>query len=640
MPEEQESLSLSAETIDNADDIDDTIKIQRVKLPLNEHNDLQIDKEGKADGPDVLKLSLPVNGNGHASNGNLPIPSKLENQPFFEELTTEETAKMPVLQPDENNENGFIGAYHEQLAANSIVTIDENKASAHEPNTPHTDVIGEKDAIPPSLSSPTQSVPIQSVAQHRNLPPPLQPVARLWKFSRVLCIALLLIPIVAVCFFAYTQLNHFQSSLYTVDAHTGTVLSQQPASGAAETALVSTQGSVQIVTLANNKQQVVALDVHGTVQWQSFSSDGVFALPPVHSAPGTVLATLSEQTATGYSLTLYSFNRMTGHTNWQYEITQPAQAQSADILGADNNFIYATSRQPLTGPQTQVQLLAINQYTGYIGWRVESPAEADGNPLDKGTLLLAGHSLAWQVEATIEVIDATQGNILWTAALPFSNLGSRQQEEAQMVTLHGQLVVERNDVLHSFDMTTGKKLWNVSVFDFAAGTIPASIATAGQTILVYGNGQLAAISVSNQQVIWQQRQMGTILGFHVSDDGTLIYIILLDSVENSIPAQALVAFNAQNGAARWTFQPTDQFTFLDPQSVGFQYHHNVILTTLCTTASCNHPHLYALNAATGVTLWKFEGNSVSNPLMSADGNSASYEGTTSAWQQFIDGLQG
>ena len=62
--------------------------------------------------------------------------------------------------------------------------------------------------------------------------------------------------------------------------------------------------------------------------------------------------------------------------------------------------------------------------------------------------------------------------------------------------------------------------------------------------------------------------MGTILGFHVSDDGTLIYIILLNSVENSIPAQALVAFNAQNGAARWTFQPTDQFTFLDPQSVG------------------------------------------------------------------------
>ncbi|MHB8598545.1 MAG: outer membrane protein assembly factor BamB family protein [Ktedonobacteraceae bacterium] len=588
MPEEQESLSLSAETIDNVDntnntddtnDTDDTIKIQRVKLPLNGYNALQIDRIRES-------------------------------------------------------ENSLV----EAPIVNKAITIDENDVAANEPNTTHTAVIENDDAndIPTSISASIQSLP----AQPRNLPPPLQSVARLWKFSRMLCMALLLMPIVAVCFFAYTQLNHFQSSLYTVDAHTGTVLAQQPATGAAQTGLVDAQGSVQIVTLANNQQQVVALDVHGAVQWQSFSSDGAFALPPVQSAPGTVLATLSEQTATGYSLTLYSFNRTTGRTNWQYEITQPAQAQSADILSANNNFIYAASTQSLTGPQIQVQLLAINQYTGYIGWRVDGPAEADGNPLDKGTLLLAGHYLAWQVEATIEVIDATQGTILWTAALPFSNLGSRQQEEAQMVVLYGQLVVERNNALHSFDIATGKKLWNVSVFDFATGTIPASIATAGQTILVYGNGQLAAISVSDQQIIWQQRQMGNILGFHVSDDGTLIYVILLDSVENSTPAQALVALDAQNGAARWTFQPTDQFTFLHPQSDGFQYHHTVILTTLCLTANCNHPHLYALNAATGATLWKFEGNSVSNPLMSTDGSIASYEGNTSAWQQFIRGLSG
>ncbi len=634
MPEEQESPSLSADTIDDTENNDDTIKIPRVKLPLNEHNALQIDRE--TDEPDGLKLSLPGNGNGH---------SALENLPFFEELVAEETAKMPISQSDGDNENSgnSENGLVEAAIDNNVSTTPENDAATDEPDTTHTAVTendDENDDIPTPLSSPAQSPPTQSVVQHRNLPLPLQPVARLWKFSRLLCIALLLIPIIAACMYAYVQLNHSQNSLYTVDAQTGTVLSQQPATGAAQTGLVDAQGSVQIVTLANNKQQVVALDTHGTVQWQSFSSDGTFTLPPVHSAPGTVLATLSEQTATGYSLTLYSFNRTTGRTNWQYEITQPAQAQSADILGANNNFIYAASTQPLPGAQTQVQLLAINQYTGYIGWRVDSPAEADGKPLDKGTLLLAGDSLVWQVEATIEVIDATQGSILWTTALPFSNNGSLQQEEAQMGVVHGQVVVERNDALYSFDLTTGKKLWNVGVFDFAAGTIPASIATAGQTILVYGNGQLAAISVNNQQIIWQQRQMGNVLGFHVSDDGTLIYVVLLDSVENSTPAQALVAFNAQNGAARWTFQPTDQFTFLHPQSAGFQYHHNVILTTLCLTAGCNHPRLYALNAATGATLWKFAGNSVSNPLISTDGSIVSYEGNISAWQHFIQGLSG
>ena len=493
MPEEQESPSLSADTIDNTNDTDvtdDTIKIQRVKLPLNGHNALQIDKDEKAE-VDGLMLSLPVNSNGH---------STLENQPFFEELVSEETAKMPIPQPDEDNENNenSENGLVEATIDNNVSITPENDAAANEPNTTHTAVTDnddDNDDIPASLSSPTQTSPVQQTAQPRNVPPPIQPLARLWKFSRLLCVVLLLIPIIAACMYAYVQLNHSQNSLYTVDAQTGTVLSQQPATGTAQTGLVDAQGSVQIVTLANNEQQVVALDAHGTVQWQSFSSDGTFTLPPVHSAPGTVLATLSEQTATGYSLTLYSFNRTTGRTNWQYEITQPAQAQSADILGADSNFIYATSAQPLTGPQTQVQLLAINQYTGYIGWRVNSPAEADGNPLDKGTLLLAGHFLVWQVEATIEVVDATQGSIQWTAALPFSNNSLLPQEEAQMVALHSQLVVERNEALHSFDMTTGKKLWDVGVFDFAAGTIPASIATAGQTILVYGNGQLAAISV-------------------------------------------------------------------------------------------------------------------------------------------------
>src|SRR5581483_9141003 len=101
---------------------------------------------------------------------------------------------------------------------------------------------GDNDGMPVSLSSPTQTTPAQQLARPRNVLPPLQQLARLWKFSRVLCIALLLIPIVAICFFAYTQLNQFQSSLYTVDAHTGTILAQQPATGAAQTGLVDAQG--------------------------------------------------------------------------------------------------------------------------------------------------------------------------------------------------------------------------------------------------------------------------------------------------------------------------------------------------------------------------------------------------------------
>ncbi|HVB21596.1 MAG TPA: PQQ-binding-like beta-propeller repeat protein [Ktedonobacteraceae bacterium] len=640
MSDEQETPSLSE---DNTDNTDDTIKIPRVKVPLNAHNTLQIDKDR---GADELKLSLHANGNGHSTNGNLPIFSTRENQPYFEELTTEETAKLPAPRPDAIDEHGLIATHDEKPDTNSTITLNENNAVANEPDASHTASVEQDDATPsspssPSLpSSPAQTLPALSTMQPHNLQASLRPVARLWKFSRLLCIILLLMPVIAICIYAYGQLNHFQSNLYTVDAHTGTTLWQQAANGAAQTELVDAQGSVQIATLANNTQQLIALDAHGRMQWQSFSSDGVFALPSVHSAPAMVLATLSQQTANGYSLTLYSFNRATGHINWQYEITQPTLSQSEDILGADNNFIYAVNTQPLAGQQTQVQLLAINQYTGFIGWRVNSPAQADGNPLDKGSLLLTEHALVWQVDATIEVIDATQGSILWTTALPFSNISILPQEEAQMVLLHGQLVVERNDALHSYAMATGKKLWNVNVFDFSTGTIPASIATDGQKIFVYGNGQLEAVSYNDQHVIWQQQQMGNILGFHIANDGTLIYVILLDSIENSTPAQALVAFDTQNGAAYWTFQPSNQFTFLNPQANGFQYHRTTILATLCVTSTCNHPHLYALNAATGATLWRFEGNGVSSALLSSDGSIVSYVGNTSAWQQFIQGLSG
>lgn len=651
MPEEQEPVSLSD------DALDDTIKIKRVKLPLNGYNTNNTLKEQDAH---------DANGNGHHANGNILAPSALENHPFFDDLAAEETAKLPILRPDRNNGNGLdnendhvathdakaddptVGAQFiapsSPLSASTPISVSTPSSLTSAPSSP-TPI-----SSPPTPLPASQPLPTQQSAQPRNLPLPLQPIARLWRFSRLLCIAIVLIPIIAGCFYAYIQLNQSQSNLYTVDAHTGNILWQHPSqpgqatTGFAQTVLVDAQGSVQIATGPNNEQQLIALDAHGTVQWQSFTSDGTFALPPVHSAAGTVLATLSEQTATGHTLTLYSFNRATGHSNWQYTITQPAQAQSTDILGADTNFIYVVRTQPLAGSQTQVQLVAINQYTGYIGWRVDSPAEPDGNPLDKGTLLLSGQTLVWQVEATIQVIDATQGTTLWTHSLPYNNITTFQQEEAQMVVLHGQLIVARNNSLHAFDLSTGNQLWNVSVFEFATGTIPPGIAVAGQAILVYGNGELEAIAMSNQHVIWQQREMGNILGFHVSDDGKLIYVILLDSVENSTPAQALVAFDAQNGAARWTFQPYSQISFLNPQSDGFQYHRGLILTSLCLSTSskntCDHPRLYALNAATGDTLWKFDGNSVSNPLLSADGKIVTYEGNTNAWQQFIDGLRG
>ncbi len=672
MPEEQEPLSLSEDTADttnttnttrtthtdkfpkvantsgfdnkgDGNDADDTIKIQRVKLPLDGYHTVEVDKNETAD---AINRSLHENGRGYGTVTDAINRSLPERQSFFEELTLEETAKLPVPRAEEMSEwnsdeqiatnNGMSGHAHSTVDKEVIQKIE---VAASDDRVPEKEIDEAVEESQPSLSTPLQTSSASPTIQSRNLPSPLQPLVRLWKFSRLLCIGILLIPVLAGCFYAYTRLNQFQDKLYTIDAQTGAVLWQHAETNANWVGMVDEQGNVQIVTLPDNEQQLVAFDTAGTPQWQSFSTQGVFALPSVGVAPGTILATLNQQTALGHSLTLFSFNRATGHINWQYEILQPARTQSTDILGADHNFIYALTTQSLTNGQRQVQLLAINRYTGYIGWRVNSPAEGDGSALDTGTLLLTREDVVWQVDATIEVIDETQGTLLWSTSVPFNTI-SMFQQEAQMAVVHGQVVIERNDTLYAFDITTGKRLWDTEVFDFSAGASPVPIAATDRAVVVYGNGQLGALSLAGQHVIWQQRQIGNILGLHVSEDGALIYAIILTSVEDSLPAEALLALDAQNGAVRWTFQLSDQYSFLHAQSDGFQYHQHVILTTLCVTSSCSHPRLYALNAATGSVLWKFEGESVSHIYLSADGRSVSYEGDTSAWQQFVGGLSG
>lgn len=509
-------------------------------------------------------------------------------------------------------------------------------------NSPYIEaLIAEETAkIPASPSPSSSSLPSLSP---RPLPVVLRPVARLWQFSRLLFIAIILLPIVAVSIYASVQLSQVQSGLYTVDAQSGKILWQHPISSTVQTVFLDAQGSVQIAKVNGYEQQLVALDAHGNVQWKSFASNGTFTIPSIAATPGAVLAALSQPSAIGTSLTLYSFNRTTGHMNWQYLIAQPIQTRGVDIAGTDSNYIYTISTQPLSGGRTQVQLLAINRYTGYVVWRVNSPAESNTSPLDSGNVLLSGKYLVWQVAATIQVVDVTQGTMLWHTYLPTNNILTIQQEEAQMATLRGQLIVERNDTLQAYALASGKHLWNVQAFDFSTGSTPAGIVAAGQSLLVYGNGQLAALDINTRHILWQQRELGNLLGLHVSNDGSLIYAILLDSIENSTPAQALVALDTSNGAARWTFQPYSGIDFLNPQSDGFQYHSGLILTAFCLTVTrntCNHPRLYALNAATGNTLWQFQGNTITNALMGIDGSVITYQGKTSAWEQFTAGLRG
>lgn len=623
MIEEQEPASLTDDTSD------ETIKIPRVKPPANGHSSNgHINKEYHSN-------------RHHVSSPENVLTQKPEKSPYFEALIAEETAKMPSSLANGNGTN------------KSNNTSNDESAISEKPSPVETHIADKDEATdtlftepPVTTATPTAPhslSPISALPAPRPISAALRPVVRLWKFSRLLFIGIILLPIVAVSMYASVQLSQVQSGLYTVDAHSGAILWQHPLSSTARTVYLDASGSIQIAQVNGYEQQLIALDAHGNTVWKSFVGDGTFTIPTIAATPDAVVAALNQQSAVGNTLTLYSFDRATGHVNWQYPIAQPIQIKGAAIAGSDSNFIYTISTQPLSGNRTQVQLLAINRFTGYVAWRVTSPAESNSNSLDGGNVLLSGQYLIWQVAETIQVVDTAQGNMLWHTYLPSNDDTTIQQEETQMAVLHGQLIVERNDGLQAFTLATGKQLWSVAAFSFSTGAVPAGIAAAAQSLLVYGNGQIAAININTRQIMWQQRQVGNLLSLHVSNDGRLVYVILLDSVENSTPAQALVALDTANGAARWTFQPYSGIDFLNPQSDGFQYHAGIILTAFCLTATqntCNHPRLYALNATTGDTLWQFQGDTVSNALMSLDGSIVTYKGKTSAWDQFTAGLRG
>src|SRR5207248_11366840 len=113
-------------------------------------------------------------------------------------------------------------------------------------------------------------------------------------------------------------------------------------------------------------------------------------------------------------------------------------------------------------------------------------------------------------------------------------------------------------------------------------------------------------------------------GLKISDDKKMIYVVQLNSVDQSLPTpvQVLTALDVKTGSVRWTFQPSGQASFVNPQSDGFQYHNGILFATLCmpdTQSSCARERLYAIDASTGATLWKFEAKSIFDLHVSSDG---------------------
>ncbi len=487
---------------------------------------------------------------------------------------------------------------------------------------------------------------------------PLKLVLRFWRYSHRLFALVILLLFVGGGVLEYVHLNQLENGLYAFAGSTGNTQWQRINTSSTQTMLADTQGSIENFTVGDQSHQLSLLDRNGAVQWTTFSSEGIFAVPPVSTSPGTILVALSGPTMLHYQfapddpayphleehiLNLYLLNYETGKILWQSNVVSPDSQQDAVVLGADTRFIYIASRERNAGPhgpEFTIQLIAVNSSTGNIEWRIFDPSEAINAPTDYGSLLLQGRMIFWQTAGTIYSIDSTLGQIQWRRSILEDDPNALPAEEPHMAEAAGVLLVERSSIYRVLNAASGNELSGIPNPDSGTVESLAGVTAVGNIFLIYGDSTVEAINATTQQIIWKQDQFDAIEGVKVSDDKKTVYVVQLNSIDQSTPTpiQAITALELKTGSVRWTFQPPNQASFINPQSDGFQYHNDTLFATICMPdpqSPCARERLYAINAATGNALWKFEAKSIFDLHVSSNGQAVFLQTRSTEWINLI-----
>jgi outer membrane protein assembly factor BamB len=200
------------------------------------------------------------------------------------------------------------------------------------------------------------------------------------------------------------------------------------------------------------------------------------------------------------------------------------------------------------------------------------------------------------------------------------------------------ILVARSDAYHAIDLASGNERWIIASPGSRPVSILRGVVAVNNVFLLYGGDTLQAVDPLDQHRIWIQKQLEDTLNLKISDDGTQIYAIL-DKLKGRSTIQVLTALDILTGTVRWTFQPFEQERFVNAQSDGFQYRSNTLYATICSTvhqASCDEEALYAINAATGKMVWKFEASSIYNIHVSDGGSIIAFQKTTSVWENLTE----
>lgn len=645
-----------------ANDEDDEKTIKRTIIRRNARNDEVPSNDNSW--PDQ-HIGNKTQESSDASEQETPFVEQLEfpsrKQPFQVEVSLFDTLNLPTASAEVSLVDTLTLPTHPTttpLAGSLPATPNEIELAALAHGNIPRDASHEHFEIPQHLNHAMQNK-LRSPLVH-TLAYPLKLPLLLWRFSPILSVLALLVPLLGAGSLEYNQLNQMRDSMYQVDLLTGSTQWQHTITSPMQIASIDSQGSLLITSTGAQQRQLEAFNHDGVLEWHTAASKETFSLPAAASPPGTVLVALSSISATSpatsgssaaiylRSLSFYLLRRSTGQTIWQKTLVEGQQQQQAVILGFDTQFIYVALIEaafPSPNTATGTKLLALNQATGQLAWQVLAPTPSGMHLQDGGKLLVEQHHITWQVAGSVYAIMTPQGKIQWQKSIAENRPELLRQEETQMTEVGGVLVVERSDIYHALDLTSGNERW---VFpdpggDTGIDQAAHGLATAANALLIYGHGEIVTIDVNDQHILWSQKQLDAIQNLQISDDGKLIYATVTNSVEGSASTQALVAIDSSNGALRWTFQPFAQVTFLPLRPDGILYRHSILLTTVCTSSTqdyCTHVALYALNAVSGRTIWKYEGNSIDDVHISADAQTLAFQSNSSPWQDLLGHLRG
>jgi hypothetical protein len=247
---------------------------------------------------------------------------------------------------------------------------------------------------------------------------------------------------------------------------------------------------------------------------------------------------------------------------------------------------------------------------------------------------LQGRQIIWQVAGAVYAIDSAMGQIQWRRSFGTDDPRTLLQEERQLVEANGVLLVERSKTIYALDPASGNERWTIPALGPDTLSSAAGIASVGNTLLIYGSDQIEALDLTSQHVIWRKKQSENIHSLALADDGKQIYLVLAAAASggsgDSSTAQTLLAMDSQTGATRWTWEPSASATFDNMRAGEIVEQQGILLTTISFSGSQGTSageSLYALNAATGVTLWQVTGNTISGVQLSPNGSTVIFQKT-------------